>query len=468
MENKKKIILIIFYVAHYCSGQFFYTNYQEADHWLMTNDSIHLHSDSDTTNIWSNYKIRKNIRYGNAHHFGIFFNAINNSSLNLIQEKSDLIGNGLLTNYRFLLSNLEITNSMFFTYDKNEAARGFVRTIKNITMYTNQAYLKFTSSKKNGGFMFKIGRDFLIEGDGNDSKIFFSDYSRPFDQLSIKANYKQIHGRFAAISLDSLSNYNRYLYMHTLEYISKKLKLRFGEAVISSGFNESIDIKLLNPFNLWSWENLGSSNRGLNAFLYSGFSWMPKSGLRIYGELLIDDINFHKENAFFLNKYAFLLGFQKTSFPLNSSNMWFEYSSVLNQVYQSFHPSHIYTHRSFPIGHYLGNDFQNYRFHYSQIFKSKISKAFIDISYLIKGSNSLKTPFDNPWEDSGGNFINSYRHPGFPTPPLSLSFNLNLGVEIELRKLTYMIITIENQKYSNSNIKSQISLRFWSYLEIKK
>ena len=64
---------------------------------------------------------------------------------------------------------------------------------------------------------------------------------------------------------------------------------------------------------------------------------MPKSGLRIYGELLIDDINFHKENAFFLNKYAYLLGFQKTSFPLNSSNIWFEYSNVLNQVCQSFH-----------------------------------------------------------------------------------------------------------------------------------
>ena len=30
---------------------------------------------------------------------------------------------------------------MFFTYDRNEAKRGFVRTIKNITMYTNQAYI---------------------------------------------------------------------------------------------------------------------------------------------------------------------------------------------------------------------------------------------------------------------------------------------------------------------------------------
>ena len=41
--------------------------------------------------------------------------------LQYIQEKSDLIGNGILTNYHFLLQKLEISNSMFFTYDSNEA-----------------------------------------------------------------------------------------------------------------------------------------------------------------------------------------------------------------------------------------------------------------------------------------------------------------------------------------------------------
>ena len=35
---------------------------------------------------------------------------------------------------------------MFFTYDRDQATRGYVRTIKNVTMYTNQAYIKFNSS----------------------------------------------------------------------------------------------------------------------------------------------------------------------------------------------------------------------------------------------------------------------------------------------------------------------------------
>ena len=87
--------------------------------------------------------------------------------------------------------------------------------------------------------------------------------------------------------------------MHTIGYSSDKINITFGEAVISSGINESINLNFLNPFSLWSWENTGSTDRGINAFLYSGFSFKFNSTSRIYGEVLIDDINFHQNNAFF-------------------------------------------------------------------------------------------------------------------------------------------------------------------------
>ena len=48
--------------------------------------------------------------------------------------------------------------------------------------------------------------------------------------------------------------------------ILNKVRFYIGEAVISSNINESIDIKYLNPFNFWSWENIGSTTNGLNAF----------------------------------------------------------------------------------------------------------------------------------------------------------------------------------------------------------
>ena len=80
----------------------------------------------------------------------------------------------MLTNYRFNYKRLEISNSIFFTDDYIEAKRGFVRTIKNVTLYTNQAYFKYSNSLDSLRFSFKLGRDFLIEGYGNTAKLFFS------------------------------------------------------------------------------------------------------------------------------------------------------------------------------------------------------------------------------------------------------------------------------------------------------
>ena len=139
--------------------------------------------------MWENYNNRKKISTIDSHHFGVFLNYNSKSNLNIIQEKSDLIGNGFLTNYKYSLYGFEIFNSMFFTNNYLEAKRGFVRTIKGVTMYTNQAYLKYFKSLDNINYFFKVGRDFLIEGYGNDSRIFFSDFSRPFDKISLKKYY---------------------------------------------------------------------------------------------------------------------------------------------------------------------------------------------------------------------------------------------------------------------------------------
>ena len=363
-----KLILISIFNSSY--GQFIYTGYQDYESWLITNSKNKMEH-LDATNPWNKYKIDKTITYDKIHNFGIFFNIHNSSLTNIYQKKSDLIGNGFLTNYHFTINGLKIANSMFFSNNRSEAERGFVRTIKDVTMYTNQAYLKYSSGFNELQYSLKIGRDFLTKGFGYGSKIFFSDFSRPFDQLTIESNYEKLNGTLSVISLDTLYNHNRFLYMHSFEYSNESLNIIFGEAVISTGTNESLDIKYLNPINFWSWENIGSTNNGLNAFLFFGLSWMPKKKIKLYGEILFDDINFHTKDAFFLNRYAYLVGLHKTSFPFETSNIWFEHSSVLNQVYQSYHPTHIFVHRNFPIGHYLGNDFANFRFHYSQI-KHKI------------------------------------------------------------------------------------------------
>ncbi len=461
--------LLVFFLNFFnlCFGQFFYTGYQQAENWLATN-SARNYSKLDSTSLWQKYKDKNKIIGDNDHHFGVFLNLRNSKNSRILQHKSDLIGNGILTNYTFSIPNFEVVNSMFFTNTMQEADRGFVRTIKDVTMYTNQAYLKYSNNKSHLDYSFKVGRDFIIEGKGIGSKLFFSDFSRPFDQLSIKASYKNINGKFSAISLDSLYNHNRFLYMHSLGLKIKNISISFGEAIISTGINETINIKYLNPFNFWAWENIGSLNNGLNALLYFGIDIYSKKKIRLYSELLIDDINFHNKNAFYLNKYALLIGIHKTSFPFNSSNIWIEHTNVLNQVYQTYHPTHIYTHRGYPIGHYLGNDFINTRLHYSQLFEFLSSKLFLDLSYTIQGKNNINTPFENPWEDNLGNKIIDYSHPGFPTPPLQKIIDFNLGFEVSLKNLANLSFVIENQQISQNIFDTRLRLSFWSYLNIVK
>ena len=56
--------------------------------------------------------------------------------------------------------------------------------------------------------------------------------------------------------------------LHTFKYNYKNLEIVVGESVLYSGINKSIELKYLNPFHLWSWENTGSGVNGLNAILF--------------------------------------------------------------------------------------------------------------------------------------------------------------------------------------------------------
>ena len=106
--------------------------------------------------------------------------------------------------------------------------------------------------------------------------------------------------------------------------------------------------------------------------------------------------------------------------------------------------------------------------HYSQLFENKINKLFIDLSYLIKGANNLNTPFSNPWEDNNGKFKDDYEHPGYPTPPLSFTSDINFGLEIKLNKLSYITISLENQISTRNKTQTQIRIKIWSYFNLIK
>ena len=462
---KLKFIVFLFLIAHVCHGQFFYTDYQEGEQWLITHyGTVTQQPQFDTLNVWSNYIASKG-QTKQGHSLAIFAHLYKSPKLISIYQKSDLIGDGIIPHYQYKSDNLEIINSMFFTHDRFEAPRGFVRTVKNVTMYTNQAFIKMNNNIKKIKYSVKIGRDFLKIGHGFNASLFISDYSRPFDQITVRTQVNKWSSLFSIVQLDTMNEFNRYLYLHTLNYKQNNFSITLGEGVLESGNGKSISLNYLNPIHLWTWENISGGSQGINGFLYFGFTWFPINGIRVYGETLIDDINFHKKDAFYLNKYGYLFGFQKTGFPMPSSNYRLEISNVQHQVYQSYHPTHSFIHRGYPIGHFLGNDFINLNSHYSQLIFSGKVRSFADASYFLDGANGLYTPFDNPYENYDG-VVLDYEPPGHPTPPVTKYLEIELGTELNIYHQTYLTISGQYQSIAGeSSPYFNIGVRFWSFLQ---
>ena len=101
---------------------------------------------------------------------------------------------------------------------------------KNVLLIGDSAHatVPFYGQGMNAGF-----EDCRILSDMLD--IYKENYEKCFDQFSIEANFKKLKSKIALISLDSIADYSRYLYMHTIGYSSDKINLTFGEAIISSG-----------------------------------------------------------------------------------------------------------------------------------------------------------------------------------------------------------------------------------------
>ena len=78
---------------------------------------------------------------------------------------------------------------------------------------------------------------------------------------------------------------------------------------------------------------------------------------------------------------------------------------------------------------------------------------------MIKGQNNIETPFENPWENSK-EFNFNYNHPGFPTPPVSYLYEFNFGSRAQIKRLYYLILSLDNNNYSEKKLSSKIRLRF--------
>ena len=121
---------------------------------------------------------------------------------------------------------------------------------------------------------------------------------------------------------------------------------------------------------------------------------------------------------------------------------------MVSGIYSNYQPyyqtpqlSETYAHRGYPIGHYLGNDFDLWQLHYEQEISSVIGTALLesinfycDLAYLRDGAYGLETPFDTPWMDSTVTMATGYAERS-PSGPITYFTELETGLDIYFKNL---------------------------------
>ena len=160
--------------------------------------------------------------------------------------------------------------------------------------------------------------------------------------------------------LDPIENNNRYLSLHTIDFkLNENLIISFGESSIYAGKNRGIELQYFNPTLFWIpvRENQPNTNQA-NGFLYFGSKFSLKN-FSTWFEFLLDDYQIDR-NIPEPTTYGYTLGFELENPSTMLQDVYLEYSRVANRTYQTHGEfgQENYVHRDYPIGHYLGNDFE--------------------------------------------------------------------------------------------------------------
>jgi hypothetical protein len=136
------------------------------------------------------------------------------------------------------------------------------------------------------------------------------------------------------------------------------LRFGFGESVLMEGspylpyvvnpvpigINPPLMAQLRNPRGIYD-----------NFFLSADMDWVPGPGVRVFGEVLVDDFTIPTPTANFPSQWGLTAGFHIVS--EDGSSVQGMYTMMLNWTYSNALPRYHYLLRGLPMAHVLGTDF---------------------------------------------------------------------------------------------------------------
>ena len=236
----------------------------------------------------------------------------------------------------------------------------------NYTADFKRAYLDIPFTK---GTNLIIGRNQIFWGTGRRHAVGISDNSPPFDLIFISSDFSSVRGTAFISKLDRMWHQEkrrylatRYLSGHRLDWrLNDQIELGISEIVLYGGDARGPEWYYLNPILPYyaSQFNANTEKEGLtrndNIMLILEGAIRPITGLRIYGELFVDDFSYVGRGD--PNDFAFLTGIIWSNLLKSQQlSLVSEYARVNRWTYTHLVEENQYTHFGSIIGHRIGND----------------------------------------------------------------------------------------------------------------
>lgn len=259
---------------------------------------------------------------------------------------------GTLRLHAILLPGLFIDEQLSIWTGSDEQPPDFFETFhegveRGRHLYVDWGYLRWEHS----GLSVSFGRIPQRWGPGRETQLLLSTNSPALDMLEVTYTANDIF-TFTGFTATVESDSGIYLTAHRLD-IKPLPSLRFGlnESILYMA--DGLDFAYLNPIVPWypiQWNERDDDN----AFLSFDAAWKPFPGLLLYGEFLIDDIQYQLEYDR-PNKLGYTAGIT-TAFPVAGLAATLEYTRIDRYVYSQRELYNYYLHHGLIIGSGLGPD----------------------------------------------------------------------------------------------------------------
>ena len=230
-----------------------------------------------------------------------------------------------------------------------------------------RGYLQVNSAHLN----LLVGRDWLFWGASPYKTVGISDNSPPFDQVRLSGTFgKRLKATAFTAQLDSTwyddgeKRYlaKRYISGHRLDYqFNDRVEIGVAEWVLYGGDAQTLEWKYANPITFY-YALQYNAKADDNVMFAFDTAIRPIDGVRLYGEWVIDDIQYESDSND-PHAVAWLLGLTWYPKQLGSQlGLHSEYARVNRWAYTHLVPDNQFTHFGYAIGHPIGPDSDVLRF----------------------------------------------------------------------------------------------------------